>query len=98
MKTRHNKKNFHIPFDISTFTDTDNNFLKIFSFERIKLTQTQVEQLAQLLIKYINNIMPHLNLIGKVKLDLNLSLKATAVFKKQQATRIPRQLQKEYNI
>ena len=39
---------FHMPIDVYTFTDTDKIFLKMFSLENTKLTETQFENLAKI--------------------------------------------------
>ena len=65
----------------------------MFNFEHTKLTQTQFEKLAQLFTQYQNCYATSKFDVGKFKVELNLPLKATAIFKKQRATRIPLQLQ-----
>ena len=64
------------------------------NFEDTKLTQIQFEQLAQLLLRYKHCYATSKFDVGKIKVELNLPLRATAVFKKQRATRVPLQLQK----
>ena len=64
----------------------------MFNFEHEKLSQTQFEKLAKLLSKYQQCYAPSKFDVGKIKVELNLPLKANAVFKKQRATRIPLQL------
>ena len=65
----------------------------MFNFEHTKLTQTQFEKLAQLLTQFKKCYATSKFDVGKIKVELNLPLKATAIFKKQRATRIPFQLQ-----
>ena len=65
----------------------------MFNFEHKKLTQTQFEKLAQLLTQFQKCYATSKFDIGKIKVELNLTLKATVIFKKQRATRIPLQLQ-----
>ena len=81
------QKTFNIPFDISMFTEIDKNFLKTFNFECTKLTQTEFEHLAQLLLKYEHPYATSKFDIGKIKVELN-PLRATVVFKRQRATRL----------
>ena len=64
----------------------------MFYFEHTKLTQHQFEHLAELLIQYKQCYATSKFDVGKNKVELNLPLKATAVFKKR-ATGIPLQLQ-----
>ena len=65
----------------------------MFNFEHTELTQTQFKQLAQLLTQF-KKWYPTSNFdVGKIKVELNLPLKATAIFIKQRDTRIPLQLQ-----
>ena len=55
------QKRFHIPFDVSHFTESDRNFLTMFNFEHTKLTQTQFEQLEHSFSHNLNNAMTRLN-------------------------------------
>ena len=87
------QKRFQIPFDTSKFTESDKYFLRMFSFERTKLTQPRFENLAHLFILFQQCYATSKFDVGKLKVELNLLLKATAIFKKQRATRIPLQLQ-----
>ena len=87
------QKKFTIHFDVSKFTETDREFLTMFNFEHTKLTQTQFENLAQLLTQFRKCYATSKFDVGKIKVELNLPLKATAIFKKQRATRIPLQIQ-----
>ena len=86
------KKKFTIPFDVSKFTETDREFLTMFNFELTKLAQSQFEKLAQLLTQFQNCYSTSKFDVGKIKVELNLPLKSTAIFKKQRSTRIPLQL------
>ena len=65
----------------------------MFSFEHTKLTQKQFEKLAQLLTQFRKGYATYKFDVGKIKVQLNLPLKATAIFKEKRATRIPLQLQ-----
>ena len=87
------QKNFTIPFDISKFAKADKEFLTVFNFDHSKFTQPQFEQLAQLLTQFHKCYATSKFDAGKIKVELNLPLKVTAIFKKQRATRIPLQLQ-----
>ena len=87
------QKIFTIPFDVSKFTEKDKDFLTMFNFEHTKLTQTQFEKLAQLLTQFQKYYATSKFDAGKNKVELNLPLRATAIFKKQRATRIPLQIQ-----
>ena len=75
------------------FTNVEKNFLRMFNFEHIKLNQKQFDQLAKLLLHYKPCYASSKFDAGKIKVELNLPLKATAVFKKQRATCIAKQLQ-----
>ena len=46
------QKKLTIPFDVSKFTETENEFLTMFDIEKTKLTQTQFEKLAQLFTQF----------------------------------------------
>ena len=63
----------------------------MFIFELTKLRQTQFEKLAQLLTQFRKCYATSKFDVGKIKVELNLPVKATAIFKKQRATRIPLQ-------
>ena len=66
------QKAFHIQFDISMITDISQNFLKIFNFEHIELTQTQFEHFEQLLLKHKQCYATTKFDVGKIKVELNL--------------------------
>ena len=87
------QKKFTIPFVVSKFTETEKEFLTMFNFEHTKLTQTQFEKLAQLLTHFQKCYATSKFDAGKIKVELNLPLKATAIFNKQRTTRSPLQLQ-----
>ena len=95
---KNQQKKFHIPFDVSNFTQSNKEFLTMFNIEHTKLTQPQFEELAELLIQFKQCYATSKIDIGKVKVQLNLPLKATAIFKKQRATRIPLQLQDKVQL
>ena len=57
--------------------------LIIFNFEHTKKTQTQFEKLAQLLRQFKKCYATTKFDVGKIKVELNLPLKSTAIFKKQ---------------
>ena len=82
-----------MPFAVTKFTEIDRDFLTMFNFEHTKLTQTHFEELAQLPIQFRKSYARVEFDNGKVKVELSLQLEATAIFKKQRATRIPLQLQ-----
>ena len=65
----------------------------MFNFEQIKSKQSQFEELAELLIQFKQCYATSKFDVVKVKVELDLPLKATAVLKKQRATRITLQLQ-----
>ena len=65
----------------------------MFSFEHTLLTKTQFEKIAELLTKFKKCYATSKFDVGKIKVELNLPLKATAIFKKQRANRIPHQSQ-----
>ena len=58
-----------------------------------QLNQNHIEHLTQFLIHYENCLETSKFDVGKIKVELILSLKTTAVFKKQFATQSPLQLQ-----
>ena len=67
----------------------------MFNSEHTKMIQEQFEQLAQLVVPYKICEATSKFDVGKIKYKLNLPLKATAVFRKQRATRIPLELQEK---
>ena len=95
------QKKIIIPFDVSKFTEMDKEFCTMLNFEHTKLTQTQFEKLELLLTHfqfllfcfYFNCYATSKFDVGTIKVEINLPLKATGIFKKQRATRIPLQLQ-----
>ena len=89
-KSQHKK--IIIPLDVSKLTDLDGEFLTRFTLEHTKLIQTQFE-IAQLLTRFKQCYSTSKFDVGKIKVELNLPLKATAIFKKQRANRILLKLQ-----
>ena len=87
------QKMFHITFDVSKFTKSDRDFRTMFNFEHTKLPKPQFEKSAQLLTQFKQCYAASKFDVDKIKVELNLALKATVVFKKQRAIRIPLQLQ-----
>ena len=73
----------HIPFDVSKITESDRGSLAMSNFEHTKLTQPQFKQLALLLTQFKQCYSTSKFDVGKIKVELNLPLKSTAVFKKQ---------------
>ena len=65
----------------------------MFNFEHTGLLQPQFERLAKLLTQMKQCYARSKFDVGKIKVELDLPLKATAVFKKQRFTRNPLQLQ-----
>ena len=88
----HNEKRFMYHF----MSQNSQKLIEMFSqcsISNTKLTQQQFERLAQLLIQFRQCYATSKFDAGKIKVELHLPLEATAVFKKQRATRIPLQLQ-----
>ena len=71
-------------------TDTEKKFLQMFNFVHIKVKQTQFEYLAQFFINYKHCYAASKLDVVKTKLELNLPLIATAVFKKLRAFTVTR--------
>ena len=65
----------------------------MFNFENTKLTQTNFEKLAQLLTQFKKCYATSKFDVGKIKVEPDLPLKATAILKKQIGTLIQLQLQ-----
>ena len=76
------KKKFTIRFDVSKFTETDEEFLTLFNFEHTKLTKTQFEKLAQRLTQFKKCYATSKFDVGKTKIELNLPLKAKRCLQK----------------
>ena len=86
-------KKFYIPFGVSKITQSDRDFLSMLNFEHKKLTQSQFKKLAQLFTQFKQCYATCVFDVGKIKVELILPLKTTAVFKKQKSTHISLQLQ-----
>ena len=69
----------------------------MFNFKHSQITQKELEQLADLLLKYPKSYAKSKLDVGKVSASLNLPLKPDAVFKNQQASKIPIHLQDKVN-
>ena len=92
------QKKFTIIFDVSKFTKTDKEFLTMFNFEHTKLTQTQFERLAELLIQFQKCFATSKFDVGKIKVELYLPLKATAIFENKELLVFHSNYKIEYNI
>ena len=69
----------------------------MFKFQHSQITRKEVEQLADLLLKYPNVYATSKFDVGKVNSPLHLPLKPDAVFKKQRASKVPKHLQDKVN-
>ena len=73
---------FEPTFQISKYMEEKQKFLTIFNFQHSQITQKELEQLADLLLKYSKVYTASKFDVGKVNSPLILSLKSDAVFKK----------------
>ena len=74
---------FKPTFQISKYTEEQQKFLTRFSFQHSQITQKEIEQLADLLLKNPNVYATSKFDVGKLISPLHSPLKADAVFKKQ---------------
>ena len=84
---------FEPTFQISKYTEEQRKFLTMFNFQHSQITQKELEQLADLILKYSKVYAASKFDVGKVNSPLNLPLKPDAVFKKQRASKNPIHLQ-----
>ena len=66
------QKKLHIPFLVSKFTESDQEFLTKFNFQHTKLTQKQFEELAQLLTRFKKCYATSKFDVRKIKVELIL--------------------------
>ena len=90
------QKIFHTQFDTSMFSDTDKKIRGMCSFEYTKLKQKLFEQIAKFLLNYKHCYATSKFDVGNIKIELSLTLMATAIFKKQKASSISLQLQERH--
>ena len=69
----------------------------MFNFQHSQITQKEIEQLADLLLKCPKIYATSKYDVGKVNSPIHLPLKSDAVFKKQRASKVPIDLQKKVN-
>ena len=69
----------------------------MFKFQHSQIIKEEIEQLADLLLKYPNVYTNSNCVVGKINSPLNLPLKHDAVFKKQRASKVPIHLQDKFN-
>ena len=69
----------------------------MFNFEHTKLTERQFEELAQLLTRFKQCYATSKYDVGKIKVELNLPLKATAIFKNRELLEFQSNYKTEYN-
>ena len=76
-------------FQISKYTNEQQKFLTMFIFQHSQITQQEIEELAELLLKYPIVYNTSKFDAGKVNAPLNLPIKPDAVSKKQRARKVP---------
>ena len=69
----------------------------MFNFQHSQITQKEIEQLADLLLKYPKVYATSKFDVGKLNSPLHLPLKPDVVFKKQRASKVPIHLQDNVN-
>ena len=88
---------FKPTFQISKYTEEQQKFLTMFNFHHSQITQEELEQLADLFLKYAKVYKTSKFDVRKVHSPLHLPLKPDAVFKKQRASKTPIHLQDKVN-
>ena len=88
---------FKPTFKISHYTEQRQKFLTMFNFQHSQLTQNEIENLADLLLRYPTVSATSKFDVGKINSPLHLPLKPDAVFKKQRASKVPVQLHDKVN-
>ena len=88
---------FKPTFNITSYTEDQQNFLTMFNFQHSQITQNEFDKLAKQLIKN-SSIYATSNFdVGKISSSLHLPLKPDAVFKKQRANKVPIYLHDKVN-
>ena len=80
---------FKATFQISKYTEEQQKFLTLISFQYSQITQKELQQLADLFLKYTKVYATSKFDVGKVNSPLHSPLKPDAVFKKQRASKVP---------
>ena len=88
---------FKPTFNITNYTENQQNFLTLFNFQHSQITQNEFDKLAKQLIKYSSVYATSKFDVGKVSSSLHLPLKPDAVFKKQRASKVPIHLHDKVN-
>ena len=84
-------------FQISKYTSEQQKFFTIFNFQYSQITREEFEHLAELLLKCSMVYAASKFDVGKINSPLHLPLKPDAVFRKQQASKVPIHLQDKVN-
>ena len=85
-------------FKISHYTEEQQKFLTMCNFEHSQITQKEFDKLDELFLKFPTIYATSKIDVGKSSSPLHLPLKPDAVFKKQQASKVPIHLQDILNI
>ena len=88
---------FKPTFKISHYTEEQQKFLTMFSFQHSQITQKEFDRLVELLLKFPTVYATSKFDVGKISSQLNLPLKPDEVFKKQRASKVPIHLHDKVN-
>ena len=88
---------FKPTFNITNYTEKQQNFLTMFNFQLSQITQDEFDKLIKQLMKYSSVYATSKFDVGKFSSSLQLPLKPDAVFKKQRASKVPIHLHDEVN-
>ena len=80
------KPNFNCKFNITTYSDTDKEFIQMFDFQHSYLTQEAFDRVVEIILEYRNVYATTKFDVGKTKVKL---MKKDAVFKKQRISKVP---------
>ena len=83
------KPNFNCKFDINKYTTSKKDFIQMFDFQHLHLTQEEFEKIVTIILEYKQVYATTKFDVGKTKVKLNLPMKKGAIFKKQRISKVP---------
>ena len=83
------KPNFKCKFYINKYTTSEKEFIQMFDFQYLHLTQQKFEKIVTIILEYKQVYATTKFDVGKTKVKLNLPMKRDAIFKKQRISKVP---------
>ena len=83
------KPKFKCKFNINKYTESEKEFIQMFDFQHLQLSQNEFEKVVTIILDYRQVYATTIFDVGKTKVKLNLPIKKDAIFKKQRISKVP---------